>query len=252
MRDQYIQPFTGEPGVSLRGVGAISTTRRGGVSQAPFDTLNLGLHVGDDDKAVAENRRLLADEAGGGLRFAWLEQVHETRVVDAAGVQEPVEADASFCRVPGLACVVMTADCLPVLLAHRQGQVVAAAHAGWRGLAAGVLEATVTAMCEDPAELVAWLGPAIGSDVFEVGGEVRRAFVDELAEAECCFRPSPENPEDRWVADLYGLARLRLQRAGVVSVSGGGFCTYSDEERFFSYRRDGKTGRMASAIWLQS
>lgn len=232
------------------GVGALSTDRQGGVSGAPFESLNLGLHVGDEPEAVEENRRRVREAAGGAVRFAWLEQVHGVRVVDAATVSGAVEADGSVSRTPGVACVVMTADCLPVLFCDRAGTVVGAAHAGWRGLVAGILEATVEQMGVDPGEILAWLGPAIGPGAFEVGPEVREAFLERDQGAAGCFRPSPANSEDRWVADLYGLARRRLWAVGVEDISGGGACTF-EGERYFSYRRDGRTGRMASAIWIK-
>lgn len=234
-------------------VGIFSTTRHGGVSNPPFDTLNLGFHVGDDPEAVRENRRRLKETIDGEVRFCWLSQVHGTRVVDAAEIapENPVEADASVARRPGRVCVVMTADCLPVVLCDRRGTVVAAAHAGWRGLAAGVVEATVEAMGVAPRELIALLGPAIGADVFEVGDEVRRAFVEVDEGAEACFRPSPARPDERWVADLYELCRRRLRTAGVRTIAGEAVCTYADEQDYFSYRRDGETGRMATGIWLR-
>lgn len=230
-----------------------STSRRGGVSEPPFDSLNLGRHVDDDPRAVEENRQRLSETCGHDLRFAWLSQVHGTRCVDAAEVVDGdriVEADASFTTEPGVACVVMTADCLPVVLFDRRGSVVAAAHAGWRGLVDGVLESTVDAMGCDPSQLVAWMGPAIGPEKFEVGPEVREQFLDADPGAERCFAPSPFNPDDRLVADLYELARRRLRRRGVPAIAGGGACTFSDDARFFSYRRDGKTGRMATLCWL--
>lgn len=239
------------------GVGAISTTRSGGVSPPPYDELNLGFHVGDRAANVGRNRRRLADHIaeshGESVRFAWLSQVHGTAVVDAAKVRDrdrPVEADASFSRRPLKACVVMTADCLPVLFCDRDARVVAAAHAGWRGLADGVLEATVEAMGVEPGQLIAWLGPAIGPEVFEVGDEVRAVFMEHDAGADVCFDISPFD-DDRWVADLYELARRRLRDKGVERIAGGGACTYTEEQRFFSYRRDGDTGRMATAIWLR-
>lgn len=236
-----------------RRVRAVSTTRRGGVSDPPYDSFNLGFHVGDDPARVEQNRRRLQKIAGGQVELCWLSQVHGTTVVraeEALEADEPVEADGCVSTTPGLGCVVLTADCLPVVLCDRQATVVAAAHAGWRGLAAGVLEATVESMEVAPGALMAWLGPAIGPDVFEVGDEVREAFVDADEGAEGCFRPSPFHPDDRWVADLYELARRRLEHCGVTAVFGGGVCTYSDQERFFSYRREGTTGRMATAVWL--
>jgi len=230
-------------------VAACSSTRIGGVSLPPYDSLNLGAHCGDNLQHVEENRRRMF--AAGGLPSypVWLEQVHGTDVVDAASVAgTPVDADASFSRTPGVVCAVMTADCLPVLFTDRAGSVVAAAHAGWRGLQGGVLEASIAAMGCEPGEILAWLGPAIGPTAFEVGGEVREAFMAEQAEAAAAFVPSPN--EGKWLADIYQLACLRLARAGVTAVYGGEYCTFSDSEQFYSYRRNGQTGRMASIIWL--
>ena len=227
-------------------VRAVVTTRAGGVSAVPFDALNLGDHVGDEPAAVAENRRRL--QALLGCRPAWLSQVHGVTVVQADPAQV-LEADASWSATPGIACAIMTADCLPVLFCDRAGTVVAAAHAGWRGLQGGVLEASIAAMGCEPGEILAWLGPAIGPAAFEVGGEVRDAFMAEQAEAATAFVPSLN--EGKWLADIYQLARLRLARAGVTAIYGGEYCTFSDSERFYSYRRDGQTGRMASLVWLE-
>lgn len=229
-------------------VGAFATTRSGGVSGGVFASLNLGNHVGDDPAAVAANRDLVCRHLGG--RPVWLSQVHGVTAVDAAAVAgtAPPEADAAFSRRPGVACAVMTADCLPVLFCDDAGTVVAVAHAGWRGLQAGVLEATVRAMGVPAGSLMAWLGPAIGPGAFEVGGEVREAFVGVAAEAVAAFKPAAEG---KWLADIYLLARQRLAAQGVTRVFGGDFCTVTDRERFFSYRRDGQTGRMASLIWLR-
>ncbi len=224
------------------GVWALTTTRLGGVSPAPYDSLNLGDHVGDAPQAVAENRRILREVLPSEPR--WLSQVHGCSVADA-GESGPCEADAAIALEPGRVCAVLTADCLPVLLCDKAGTRVAAVHAGWRGLADGVLEATVARMAGD--ELMAWLGPAIGPDAFEVGDEVREAFLERDPGAEAAFQPSPQG---RWLADLYTLARRRLAAAGVGAVYGGGLCTYTDSERFYSYRRDGVTGRIASLIWL--
>lgn len=228
-------------------VRAASTTRHGGVSSSPYDSLNLADHVGDDPARVAENRRRLAAVAGYPIEPAWLQQVHGKGVVAAETVRAPVAADAAWTREPGRPCVVMTADCLPVLLCDRAGTVVAAAHAGWRGLAGGVIAATVARMDAPPTELLAWLGPAIGPDAFEVGAEVRAAFLELDAGNVACFRPSPAG---RWLADLYDLARRQLQGLGVSVVYGGEFCTFGEAERFFSYRRENRTGRMATLIWL--
>jgi YfiH family protein len=231
-------------------VRAAFTTRSGGVSAPPFDSLNLGVHVGDDPLAVAENRRRVRQALQLPSEPAWLRQVHGTRVVDldAGTPEESPEADASITLRPGAVCAVQVADCLPVLLAHRDGQVIGAAHAGWRGLAGGVLEATVRAMDVPPAELVAWMGPAIGPAAFEVGEEVRAAFVAQDPGAAEAFRP---NPRGRWQADLFQLARARLAALGLVSIHGGGQCTFTARERFFSYRRDGQCGRMAALIWIE-
>ncbi len=227
------------------GVRAVMTLRTGGVSGGPYASLNLGDHVGDEPEAVAENRRLLREALALPAEPLWLEQVHGTGVARFDGPDRP-QADAAVALAPGQVCAVMVADCLPVLLADRHGACVAAAHAGWRGLAAGVLEATVAAMPADPSQLVAWLGPAIGPDAFEVGPEVRAAFIAADAAAADAFRPGTG---DRWLADVYQLARQRLARAGVTEVHGGGLCTVSDPARFFSYRRDGVTGRMAALVW---
>lgn len=227
-------------------VRALSTTRLGGVSPAPWDSLNLGIHVEDDPARVAANRAILRARLP--AEPAWLNQVHGTCVVDAATVTGTPDADAAVTRTPGAVCVVMTADCLPVLLCDRAGTVVGAAHAGWRGLHAGVIEATLAAMQVPPGEVLAWLGPAIGPAAFEVGDDVRTAFMAEDPAAASAFRPGAVS--GKWWADLYVLARLRLARSGVAGVTGGGLCTVADRRRFFSYRRDGLTGRMASLVWL--
>ena len=226
------------------GVRACVTTRSGGISQSPFDSFNLGDHVNDDPQAVAENRRRLRDALD--CQPAWLSQVHGIRVVEAdpARVQE---ADASWSATPGVACAILTADCLPVLFCDRAGTRVAAAHAGWRGLAGGMLEATLDALDCPPGEGLVWLGPAIGPEAFEVGPEVREAFLVSHPQADAAFRQSA-NP-GKYLADLYQLARIRLAARGVTAVYGGGLCTWSDP-RFYSYRRAARTGRFASLIWL--
>jgi hypothetical protein len=227
-------------------VRAFATTRMGGVSTGLYASLNLGAHVGDAAAHVVANRRRLAAGLGLPADPAWLEQVHGTRVVDLdAAWSGP--ADGATASRPGTVCVVMTADCLPVLLADRGGRRVAAAHAGWRGLAAGVLPAAVAAMRTPPGEVVAWLGPAIGPAAYEVGAEVRAAFVARDAAAESAFEP---NANGRWQADLYDLARRSLAAAGVTAVFGGGECTFSDPARFFSHRREAPCGRLATLIWL--
>ncbi|RDE18502.1 peptidoglycan editing factor PgeF [Motiliproteus coralliicola] len=230
-------------------VRALSTTRVGGQSEAPYDSFNLGDHVSDQSEAVAANRRLLQQQLGPQVACQWLRQVHGIKVARLDGAGDVIEADASCTDAAGVACLVMTADCLPVLFCDREGSRVAAAHAGWRGLCDGVLEATIDAMQLEPAQLMCWLGPAIGPEAFEVGAEVRDAFIAHQPQAAAAFEASGNS--DRWLADLYQLARLRLARAGVSAVYGGGECTYSNPQHFFSYRRDGQTGRMASLIWLQ-
>jgi len=239
---QFIKPEWPAPA----GIRALATTRAGGASRPPFDSLNLGGHVGDDPAAVLRNRETL--RAFLPAEPKWLEQVHGTAVAVADSMSGPVKADAAVAFQPGTVCAVLTADCLPVLFCDRRGTRVAAAHAGWRGLAAGVLEASVAAMQCDPADILAWLGPAIGPQAFEVGGEVREVFVRDLSEAHAAFVASQPG---KWLADIYELARLRLARAGVRQVYGGGFCTHADAARFYSYRRDKTTGRMASLIWRE-
>lgn len=225
-------------------VRACVTTRRGGVSRAPFDSFNLGDHVGDEPAAVSWNRQHLQDVLG--CQPVWLEQVHSSVAVQAAAGNRAT-ADASWSETPGLACAVLTADCLPVLFCDRAATRVAAAHAGWRGLAGGVLEATLEALAVPAGEVLAWLGPAIGPAVFEIGPEVREAFLAEHPAAAAAFVPSVN--AGRFMADLYQLARIRLAAVGVHAVYGGGLCTFSDA-RFYSYRRASRTGRFASLIWL--
>ncbi len=230
-------------------VRAAVTLRTGGCSSGPYSSLNLGDHVGDAPAAVARNRQQLAQWLQlPETRIQWLKQVHGIQVVEADPERGVQEADAVTTQQANMGCAVMTADCLPVFFCDRQGSRVAVAHAGWRGLCAGVLEATV-ATFPNPDEVIAWLGPAIGPDHFEVGADVIQAFVERTPDNAACFVAS-QTHSDRWLADLYQLARLALQRQGVSEISGGGFCTFSDSARFFSYRRAGQTGRMASLIWL--
>jgi YfiH family protein len=235
------------------GVHAGVTTRAGGVSAGPRATLNLGIHVGDDPVAVAENRRRVRESLALPSEPLWLQQVHGTDVVvhdgSAALAREPAgpRADAAVTFEPGRVLAIMTADCLPVVLASRDGARLGVAHAGWRGLAGGVVENTVAALGVRGDELVAWLGPAIGPAAFEVGPEVREAFVADDAAASSAFAP---NARGRWQADLYALARRRLARLGVRDVAGGAACTYTDAERWFSFRRDRDGGRMATLAWL--
>ena len=232
-------------------VKALQTTRTGGISVSPYESLNLGSHVGDNPLAVSRNRMLLAPLLPS--EPVWLNQVHGLTVVDVAQAGCLPEADASVSARPGAVCVVMTADCLPILLCDEQGTVVGAAHAGWRSLCDGVIEATVNAMKVPAPTLMAWLGPAIGASRFEVGDEVRAAFIAQQPQAAAAFVPSVpgvDGVSGKWLADLYLLAQQRLNALGVTRVYGGGLCTYSDPERFYSYRRDGVTGRMGTFIWL--
>jgi YfiH family protein len=269
------------------------TLRTGGVSVAPYDSLNVGAHVGDVGDAVGENRRRVREGLGLPAEPVWLQQVHGVGVADldekpargAAGmgsaevradaeaalvresvgagapvaldlaraseasrVSEPVRADAVVTRVPGRVCVIQVADCMPVLFAARDGSAVGAAHAGWRGLAAGVLEETVRQLGVRPSELIAWLGPTIGQKHFEVGDDVRIAFMSRDSNAASAFAA---NARGRWQCDLYELARRRLAALGIKDVFGGGWCTFADAARFFSFRRDGQCGRMAALIWME-
>lgn len=227
-------------------VRALVTTRTGGVSVGPFASLNLAAHVGDDAAAVAENRRRLRAQLP--AEPCWLTQVHGVRVIDAQTESAGVEADAAVANATGVVCAVLTADCLPVLLCDEAGTAVAAAHAGWRGLAGGVIEATVEAMPAAPQRLLAYLGPAIGPQAFEVGPEVREAFLAHSAEAALAFKAKGEG---KFLADLYRLARQRLNALGVTRVFGGGRCTFLEAAHFYSYRRDQTTGRMASLVWME-
>jgi YfiH family protein len=233
--------------------------RNGGVSAAPYASLNLGDHVGDVPANVAENRRRLAAAAGLPAEPVWLKQVHGINVADldaaadrdATDVHAPAgfgPADAAFTRRRGRVCAILAADCLPILLAADSGDAVAAAHAGWRGLAGGVIEATVQALAVPPEKLMAWLGPAIGPRHFEVGAEVREALLMDDPGAQKAFAP---NVRGRFMADLGALARRRLAALGVDRIYGGGQCTHTQGDRYFSHRRDGVTGRQATLIWLE-
>ncbi|WP_077295865.1 purine nucleoside phosphorylase YfiH [Yersinia proxima] len=228
-------------------VKACSTTRHGGISEFPYDSLNLGTHVGDIVASVVANRQSLVEQAGLPQMPVWLEQVHGTRVLHLDGkTLSDVQADAVYSRVAGQVCAVMTADCLPVLFCSSAGDEVAAAHAGWRGLCAGVLEQTLAQFNAGSSSIIAWLGPAIGPQQFEVGEEVKQAFIQIDAQFATAFTPSCS----KYLADIYLLARLRLQAAGIHAIYGGDRCTVTEKQHFFSYRRDGITGRMASLIWL--
>jgi len=229
-------------------VRALSTMRGGGVSLPPYGSLNLGDHVGDEPAAVAQNRSRLRTAAKVPAEPAWLAQVHGVDVRDLDGnAPGPDRADAAVTREPGRVCAILTADCLPVLLAADSGDAVGAAHAGWRGLCAGVIEATVRSLGRAPKSLLAWLGPGIGPLHFEVGDEVREALVRADPGAEAAFEP---NARGRFMADLPALARRRLEHLGVERIYGGGMCTFGDPGRYFSHRRDGRTGRQGTLIWL--
>lgn len=234
-------------------IKAFTTTRKTGLSEGSYACFNIATHVNDNGQHVKQNRERLKQELNLLNEPIWLEQVHGTQVLNAdqcpPGNSQTCQADASYTCLSNKTCVVMTADCLPVLICNRQGTKVAAVHAGWRGLQAGVIESTIDAMQEDPQDLLLWFGPAIGPEAFEVGDEVRQAFIDELPETAEAFRF--HNP-GHWLADIYQLARMRLQKKSVDQIYGGGLCTYTDRERFYSYRRDGETGRMASLIWRES
>lgn len=236
-------------------IRAFSTVRYGGYSVAPYhgddsgkNGLNFGMHVADDPDAVQKNRALLKKELPS--EPVWLNQVHGTTVVDAADVSGAPDADASFSAKANVVCLIMTADCLPVLLCDREGTVVAVAHAGWRGLAGGVLEKTVEKMKrQTDSEIMAWLGPAIGPAAFEVGDDVRDVFVRKNSRMNSAFIPGKDT-SGKYLADIYSLAKMTLNEMGVIDVSGGGFCTFTDKKRFYSYRRNGVTGRMATGIWM--
>ncbi|MBF4988365.1 peptidoglycan editing factor PgeF [Methylophilus sp. 14] len=226
-------------------VKAMQTTRNGGVSTGVYASLNLGDHVKDHPQHVAANRQLLSGYMPS--EPIWLNQVHGVRVIDAALSSCLESADASFATRKQVVCVTMTADCLPVLLCNQAGTAVAAIHAGWRSLCDGVIEATVNAMPVQADQLMAWLGPAIGPEAFEVGGEVRAQFIAQDAQAELAFKAKG----DKWLGDLYAIASQRLQTLGITQVYGGGRCTFNEPETFFSFRRDGDTGRMGCFIWLE-
>lgn len=246
---QLLQPDWPAPA----NVHAWSTSRLQGVSDTPFQGLNLALHVGDSAEVVLQNRQHLVQVLALPREPLWLDQVHQQQVVNAAewindeALNRPPQADASYSLQAGVVCVVMTADCLPLLICNRRGNKVAAVHAGWRGLAAGVIESTLTALQQPASELLVWLGPAIGFSAFEVGEEVRQAFIAEDVEASSAFK---QNRPGHYLADIYSLARRRLQACGVQAIYGGDYCTFDDANHFYSYRRDGTTGRQASLVWF--
>ena len=226
-------------------IHAGTTLRNGGISLPPYDSLNLGDHVGDDPAAVAENRRRLNLPA----EPVWLKQTHSPRIIEAThDMATPVEADGSYTTQPNVICTVLTADCLPVLICDRAGHQIAAVHAGWRGLAAGILEAAVKNFSADNRELLIWLGPAIGPKAYEVGEDVREIFLSHDPDAQTAFCAT----QHKWHMDIYQLARLRLQALGVSAIYGGKHCTFTEQHAFYSYRRDGMTGRMASVIWRET
>lgn len=236
-------------------VVAFTTSRQGGVSKSPYTSLNLATHVGDDSNRVASNRALLKEQLPPQLTWQWLEQVHgrDVAVINEAG--PTLTADAILTTRPNLVCCVQTADCLPLFVAAADGTEIAVIHAGWKGLASGVIENTVSRMAASSSSLAVWLGPAIGPCHFEVGGEVKDFFLEAegssslVSTMENCFASSKNS--GKFMADLYAIARLKLSALGIEKVSGGSYCTHCDEDRFFSYRRDGTTGRMLHAIYIE-
>lgn len=230
-------------------IKAFTTTRQGGVSFSPYDAFNLGDHVADSPADVQKNRDILITMAGLPSQPKWLTQVHGTRVIDSQHWQTGEEADAIFCQQPDDVCAILTADCLPVLLCNQSGSQIAAIHAGWRGLLNGIIEKTLTHFSTEPSTTIAWLGPAIGPQQFEVGKEVFDAFTHIDTQAEQAFK---QIDNEHYLADIYQLARQRLQNHGVTQIYGGNHCTVSEPVQFYSYRRDGQTGRMASIIWIEN
>lgn len=232
-------------------VHALSTTRQGGFSHAPYDSLNLGGRVGDDSEMVRQNRRLLQTAAALPSEPKWVRQTHSTRVLELelAGDYSEIEADGAYTTQANCVSVMLTADCLPILFCSQQGDEVAAAHAGWRGLCQGIIEQTVAKFTCPAEQILAWFGPAIGPTKFEVGAEVKAQFEAVDAQASAAFLLH-NVAEQKYLADLYRLAQQRLQALGVRKIYGGRYCTYSDTARFFSYRRAAQTGRIASLIWL--
>jgi len=228
-------------------VHALVTTRTGGYSIGPYASFNLADHTGDNPDVVRRNRKLLREHFDLPAEPVWLKQVHSNRIIESEPDTANVEADASWTSTAARVCVVMTADCLPLLICHRDGSKVAAAHAGWRGLHAGIITNTVSMLQSDPAGLMVWLGPAIGPRAFEVGEEVIQAFTDKNSTNAAAFRQTDER---HWLCDIYHLARIELANLGITAVFGGNECAFTNSEYFYSYRRDGITGRMASLIWI--
>ena len=237
--DNFIIPNWNAPA----NVHAVMTTRNGGVSKLPYDSFNLATHVDDDLENVLENRRLLKTELALPTEPFWLEQIHSNTVIEASKDLILPKADASFSNNKDVVCVVMTADCLPVLMCSKDGTKIAAIHAGWRGLESGIISNTVAAL--KTKELIVWLGAAIGAECFEVGDDVREAFLKKAADYSTAFKAR----EKGWLADIYQLARIELAHLGITAIYGGEFCTMTDTERFYSYRREKQTGRMATLIW---
>ncbi len=232
-----------------KAIKALCTTRLGGVSLVPYDALNLATHVGDDPNTVSTNRDILTEQALLPEAPRWLNQTHGTNVINSRDWQLDCDADASYSSNSNHVCTVMTADCLPVLICDKQASFVAAVHAGWRGLADGIIEKTISYYCANPSDLMIWLGPAIGPNQFEVGTDVYTIFTNQSPNAKSAF---VQTDSTHYLADIYQLARLRIQQSGINAIYGGDKCTVSDATHFFSYRRDGICGRMASMIWIDS
>lgn len=233
-----------------KNIKAYFTLRMDGQSKPPYESFNLGKHSGDNENVVAANRKQLMQELNLDQPPVWLNQVHGNQVVSADAVINTTSADALYTQQKNLVCAILTADCMPLFLCDREGTVVALAHAGWRGLAAGVIENTVAAMKIPAENILAWMGPAMGPQKFEVGPEVREIFLSVDKAAEIAFAPLPNQ---KWLANIYLLAQQRLQKSGVTAIYGGDHCTYTEKEKFFSYRRDGKqSGRMAALIWIDA
>jgi len=244
MKSSLIIPDWPAPG----NIQALSTTRKGGYSLPPYEGLNLGLHVKDQAETVAKNREYLIEIAKLPSSPYWLDQNHSAHVIPSTKWQKNIQADAIFSSTPHHICTIMTADCLPILLCNHQGTMVAAIHAGWRGLAAGIIEQTVIQFSCLPSDIMAWFGPAIGSKQFEVGSEVYDAFCQRSPSAKHAFE---QTDSTHYLADIYLLASQHLNKLGIHNIFGGHFCTVTEQQRFFSYRREGITGRMASMIWIE-
>lgn len=245
----FIQPSWPAP----KNVCAVTTTRLKGNSLHPYTSFNLALHVGDDPEHVQSNRKLLSEQLNLASEPVWLQQIHSNKVVSLTEEQlsDIPTADASVTVSANRVCTIMTADCLPILICNQRGTLVAAIHAGWRGLSKGILEATVQAIPEQRFQLLAWLGPAIGPEVYEVGQDVLESFTNHDPKTITAFKAKP-NAHNKWLANMYLLARMRLEALGLTAIYGGDYCTFTDDEHFYSFRRDGITGRMATLIWLSA